>query len=72
MVFEYKSATNMFSKKNLIPKSFLINLTKQEIKFSIMDFFNKSDQIHSFLRIWSHLLLKTLMENFTFFVMPLY
>lgn len=62
----------MFSKKNLIPKSFLINLTKQEIKFSIMDFFNKSDQIHSFLRIWSHLLLKTLMENFTFFVMPLY
>ena len=29
-------------------------------------FFNKCDQIRSFLRIWSHLLSKSLMENFTF------
>ena len=32
--------------------------------FSIKDFFSKCDQIRSFLRIWSHLLKKSLMENF--------
>ena len=36
------------------------------MKFSIKDFFSKFDQIHSFLRIWSHLLKKSLMENFIF------
>ena len=36
------------------------------MKFSIKDFFNKCDQIRSFLRIWSHLLKKSLMENFIF------
>ena len=36
------------------------------MKFSIMGFFSKSDQIRSFLRIWSHLLKKSLMENFIF------
>ena len=40
--------------------------TAQKIKFSIKDFFSKCDQIHSFLRIWSHLLKKSLMENFIF------
>ena len=34
------------------------------MKFSIKDFFSKCDQIHSFLRIWSHLLKKSLMEGF--------
>ena len=34
--------------------------------FSIKEFFSKCDQIHSFLRIWSHLLKKSLMENFIF------
>ena len=34
--------------------------------FSIKDFFSKCDQIRSFLRIWSHLLKKSLMENFIF------
>ena len=34
--------------------------------FSIKDFFSKCDQIRSFLRIWSHLLKKSLMENFMF------
>ena len=33
---------------------------------SIKDFFGKCDQIRSFLRIWSHLLKKSLMENFIF------
>ena len=36
------------------------------MKFSTTDFFCKCDQIRSFLRIWSHLLKKSLMENFNF------
>ena len=40
--------------------------TAQKMKFSIKDFFSKCDQICSFLRIWSHLLKKFLMENFIF------
>ena len=34
------------------------------MKFSIKDFLSKCDQIRSFLRIWSHFLKKSLMENF--------
>ena len=40
--------------------------TTQKMKFSIKDFFSKCDQIRSFLRIWSHLLKKSIMENFIF------
>ena len=40
--------------------------TSQKMKFSIKDFFSECDQIRSFLRIWSHLLKKPLMENFIF------
>ena len=36
------------------------------MKFSIKDFFGKCDQIRRFQRIWSHLLKKSLMENFIF------
>ena len=36
------------------------------MKFSIIDFYSKYDQIHRKLRIWSHLLKKSLMENFIF------
>ena len=36
------------------------------MKFSISDFFSKCDQIRSLLRIWQHLLKKSLMENFIF------
>ena len=38
----------------------------QNMKFSIKDFFNKCDQTRSFLRIWSHFVKKSLMENFIF------
>ena len=38
----------------------------QKMKFFIQDFFSKCDQIRSLLRIWSHLLKKSLMENLTF------
>ena len=40
--------------------------TAQKIKFSIKDLFSKCDQIRRKLRIWSHLLNKSLMENFIF------
>ena len=40
----------------------------KKIKFSIKEFFSECDQICSFLRIWSHLLKKSLMENFVFCV----
>ena len=37
------------------------------MKFSIKDFSSKCDQIPRKLRIWSHLLQKSLMENFIFY-----
>ena len=37
-----------------------------KMKFSIKHFFSKCDQIRNLLRIWSHLLKKSLMENFIF------
>ena len=43
-----------------------IPCTAQKMKFSIKDFFSKCDQMRSSLRIWSHLLKKSLMENFHF------
>ena len=41
-------------------------LTAQKMKFFIKDFLIKCDQICSFLRIWSHLLKKSIMEDFIF------
>ena len=40
--------------------------TAQKMKFFIKDFFSKCDQVRNFLRIWSHLLKKSLMENLIF------
>ena len=40
--------------------------TAQKMKFSTMDFFRKCDQICSSLRIWLHLLKKSLVENCIF------
>ena len=45
-------------------------LTVQKLKFFIKSFFSKFDQIRSFLWIWSHLLKKSLMENFIFCAVP--
>ena len=41
--------------------------TTQKIKFSIKDFFSKCHQICRKLRIWLHLLKKSLMVNLNFF-----
>ena len=42
--------------------------TAQKMKFFMKDFFSKCDQIRRKLRIWSHLLKKSLMENLIFCV----
>ena len=42
------------------------SVTAQKMKFSIKDFFSKCDQICRKLRIWSHLLKKSLMESLVF------
>ena len=46
--------------------TFFITYATQKKKFSIKYFFRKCDQIRSYLRIWSHLQEKSLMENFIF------
>ena len=45
---------------------FLSKSTAQKMKFYIKGFFSKCDQICRKLRIWSHLVKKSLMENFIF------
>ena len=44
----------------------LVQSLHKKMKFSIKDFFSKYDQIRGFLRICSHLLKKSLMDNFIF------
>ena len=59
----------LFSKIFKIPEMLTIDETSttvQKMKFSVKDLFSKCDQIRSFLMIWSHLLKKSLMENFIF------
>ena len=57
---------NQFVGDRFMPKLRLRQprFTVQKMKFSIKDFSSKCDQIRSFLQIWSHLLNKSLMENF--------
>ena len=45
--------------------------TAQKLKFSIKYFASKCDQIRGKLRTWSHLLEKSLMENFIFYAVTL-
>ena len=47
-------------------KLVLTTVTAQKIKLSIIVFFSKCDQIRRKLRIWSHLLENSLMENLFF------
>ena len=42
--------------------------TAQKMKFSIKDFFSKFDQFHSFFRIWPHLLKKSVIFLFPYFI----
>ena len=45
---------------------FCFNYTARKMKLSIHDFFSKCDLVRRNLRIWSHLLKNSLMENFIF------
>ena len=47
----------------------LFGSTIQKMKFSIQDFSSKCDQSQSFLRIWSNLLKKSLLQNYIFCAM---
>ena len=51
-----------FSLENILNVAY----TVQKMKFSVKDFFSKCNQIRGFLRTWSHLLKKSLIENFIY------
>ena len=46
----------------------MFKVTVQKMKSSFVDIYNKCGQICSFLRIWLHLVKKSLIENFIFCV----
>ena len=58
---------NKDTRTTSMTKSLLQYNTAQKMRFSIKYFFSKCDQTRSILRIWSHLLKKSLMENFIIF-----
>ena len=63
---QWYTCNNIHKSLKQINSQMLAGLTSQKMKFSIKDFFCKCDEIRSFLRIWSHLLKKSLKENFIF------
>ena len=56
----------IFSQKNSDNEFQIYSDTTQKMTFFITDFSSKCDQIRIKLRIWSHLLEKSLMENIIF------
>ena len=64
----------IFKLQRLWNKSWILvlKLTGQKMKSPIKDFFSKCDQIRRKLRIWSHLLKKSLMEDFIFCAVTLF
>ena len=65
-LFHKSKYGEIIDKVDSIWEEFLRSNIAQKMKFPIQDFFSKCDQIRSFLRIWSHLLKKSLMQNFIF------
>ena len=66
LLIDAENAFNSISHKVMklicpIIATYIINSLHQNMKFSITNFFSKCDQIRSFLRIWSHLLTKSVM-----------
>ena len=57
---------NSSTEKIIVPETQQTNHTAQKMKFFIKNFFSKCDQIRRKPRVWSHLLKKSLMENFIF------
>ena len=58
---------NKDTRTTSMTQSLLQYNTAQKMRFSIKYFFSKCDQTRGILRIWSHLLKKSLMENFIIF-----
>ena len=66
---KYTEKTFFTEKKFFLQKKTYVKNTShtaQKMKFSIKDFFSKCEQIRRKLRICSHLLKKSFMENFIF------
>ena len=57
---------SVFDQKKKLTQLEQRTITAQKKEFSIKNFFCKCDQVRRKLRIWSHLLKKSLMENFIF------
>ena len=55
-----------FITENIMQYLIGLIIAAQKMKYSIKDFFSKCYQIWKKLWIWSHLLMKTVMENFIF------
>ena len=69
LLIDAENAFNSINHKvmKLICPCYLYNqFTAPKMKFSITGFFSKYDQIRRELLIWSHLLKKSVMENFIF------
>ena len=58
--------TSFITIKGYLLRSVSLTVTSQKNNFFIKDFFSKCDHICSILRIFSHLLKKSLMESFIF------
>ena len=63
---ELQEMENMTQRMLVVAQVNFASFTAQKMKFFNKDFFSKYDQIPRKVRIWSHLLKKSLMENFIF------
>ena len=61
LMHRWFSPKNCLDNQNILQKN-----TAQKLKFSVKDFFSNCDDIRRKLLIWTHLLKKSLMENFSF------
>ena len=64
-IFSKNLLQNSYRKKRKRFTNLYLSLHKKW-SFPVKDFFSKCDQIRNFLSIWSHLVKKSLMENFSY------
>ena len=58
--------TESNTQKHRLPSGLYISQNYKKMGFYAKDFFSKCEKIHNEQRIWSHILKKSLMEDFTF------
>ena len=67
LIWKYSETNFRENLLNLLLKEEILKVSlHKKWSYPLKDFFSKCDQIRSFLGIWSHLLKKSLMENFIF------